>query len=130
MKTPCRFPGCPSLLDKSGFCEKHKSHAGQAKRDYEVKRKRDPVLSFNHQVRTSKKWGRVRLLKLSADPLCEDPHGDHARRGVTATATTVHHIKGLSSHPELAYDWDNLMSLCVRCHNKIEAEVRGNDATH
>lgn len=32
-------------------------------------------------------------------------------------ATTVHHIKHLKEHPELALDDDNLESLCSDCHN-------------
>lgn len=129
MKTPCRHPGCNALLDKSGYCEAHKSAIGQAGRDYEVKRKRDPVLAHNHKIRTSSKWKRVRLLKLSTNPLCEDPHGDHAARGVTISATQVHHIKGLATHPELAYHAENLMSVCTRCHSKFEAAIRSGNAT-
>ncbi|MBM0868858.1 HNH endonuclease [Staphylococcus auricularis] len=30
----------------------------------------------------------------------------------------VDHILELESHPELAYDMDNLETLCVSCHNK------------
>lgn len=34
-----------------------------------------------------------------------------------ARAEHVHHIQELKEHPELALDNDNLISLCVRCHN-------------
>lgn len=34
-----------------------------------------------------------------------------------ARAEQVHHIQELKEHPELALDNDNLISLCVRCHN-------------
>lgn len=34
-----------------------------------------------------------------------------------ARAEQVHHIQALKEHPELALDNDNLISLCVRCHN-------------
>ncbi|MGW7930608.1 HNH endonuclease [Staphylococcus xylosus] len=30
----------------------------------------------------------------------------------------VDHIKELETHPELAHDLDNLITLCVSCHNK------------
>ena len=53
-------------------------------------------------------------------PLCEDPFKDHERRDDTETAKQVHHVKGLATHPELAYDLDNLMSVCTRCHAKLE----------
>lgn len=32
-------------------------------------------------------------------------------------AQEVHHIKELREHPELALDDNNLISLCIECHN-------------
>lgn len=61
---------------------------------------------------------------LSMRPLCEDPHGDHARRNRTATATQVHHIKRLATHPELAFDFDNLLAVCTACHAKLGVQER------
>ena len=37
-------------------------------------------------------------------------------------ATTVHHIKHLKEHPELAFEDDNLISLCYDCHNEEHPE--------
>lgn len=37
-------------------------------------------------------------------------------------ASTVHHIKHLKEHPELAFDDDNLISLCYDCHNEEHPE--------
>ena len=34
-----------------------------------------------------------------------------------ARAQQVHHIQELREHPELALDDDNLVSLCIPCHN-------------
>ena len=39
------------------------------------------------------------------------------RNGGYSRATTVHHIKHLKTHPELALVDDNLESLCGACHN-------------
>lgn len=33
----------------------------------------------------------------------------------------VHHIKRVKHHPELAYDLENLKTLCGRCHARITA---------
>lgn len=30
----------------------------------------------------------------------------------------VHHVKEIDKHPDLAWDEDNLMTICVDCHNK------------
>lgn len=32
----------------------------------------------------------------------------------------VHHIKDLIDRPDLAYDLDNLVTVCVKCHNYLE----------
>lgn len=32
-------------------------------------------------------------------------------------ATQVHHIKELKVYPDLAFEEDNLISLCTQCHN-------------
>ena len=45
-----------------------------------------------------------------------------ARYGRQREAKIVHHIKELEDHPELALVDDNLVSLCVSCHNKAHPE--------
>jgi 5-methylcytosine-specific restriction endonuclease McrA len=42
---------------------------------------------------------------------------------------SVHHILGLLTHPELAYNESNLASLCDACHNQIEALERKGEPT-
>jgi len=37
-------------------------------------------------------------------------------------ATEVHHIAHVDTAPELAWDLDNLISLCHACHNKQHPE--------
>ncbi len=125
MKIPCKHPGCRALLDKSGYCQAHASSAPRRNALYDKHvRAKDSALSGASAIRNSTRWRKVRLLKLSQDPLCEDPHGDHARRNDTATGSQVHHIQGLATHPELAFVWSNLMSVCTKCHAKLEAQAR------
>lgn len=83
-----------------------------------------PHLAYAAQVRSSAAWQRLRRIKLTMDPLCEDPHGEHARTGRTATATQAHHVLPLATHPELALELSNLMSVCTRCHARLEQEAR------
>jgi 5-methylcytosine-specific restriction enzyme A len=47
-------------------------------------------------------------------PLCVDCLGD----GVVTPAQEVHHIQPIEIAPELRLDWDNLVSLCKKCHRK------------
>lgn len=44
------------------------------------------------------------------------------RYGKSIPAVVVHHIKHADEWPELAYDDDNLVSLCQACHNKAHPE--------
>lgn len=44
------------------------------------------------------------------------------RYGRRVDAMVVHHIKHADEYPELAYDDDNLISLCAACHNKAHSE--------
>ena len=44
------------------------------------------------------------------------------RFGRRVEATEVHHIKHVDEFPELAWDDDNLVSLCHACHNAMHPE--------
>ncbi len=70
----------------------------------------------------SAKWKRIRRKALRRDGFkccrCR-------RYGKSVEATTVHHKKTVETHPELAYDLDNLESLCTACHNKAHPEKGG-----
>lgn len=69
----------------------------------------------------TRRWRRLRALKLYDNPLCELCE----QRGVVKPAIDVHHKRSFMSvsvaegRDELAYDMDNLMSLCKECHQKI-----------
>ena len=44
------------------------------------------------------------------------------RYGRRRQAVVVHHIKHVDEFPELAYEDNNLVSLCQACHNKAHPE--------
>lgn len=73
---------------------------------------------------TSAKWKRVRSTALRRDGYrCQECR----RYGKYVEATVVHHKKHADEHPELAYDIENLVSLCTACHEKAHPE-KGNKA--
>lgn len=41
---------------------------------------------------------------------------------VTTNALLVHHIKHLKDYPELAFEEDNLITVCHDCHEKLHPE--------
>ena len=71
------------------------------------------------------KWQRKRAAILRRDKYqCQECK----RYGRMREAKTVHHIKHLEDHPELAYEDSNLISLCHACHNKAHPE-KGSQGT-
>lgn len=42
--------------------------------------------------------------------------------GKITEATIVHHIKEVEDYPELAWENDNLESVCMACHNRIHRD--------
>lgn len=89
-----------------------------------VKKKPAGVFHKERQrVYQSGKWKPIRDAYIASHPLCEDC----LAAGVTTVAEDVHHIRSFMEVPEgwqrdaLAYDWENLVSLCRACHRKRHA---------
>lgn len=67
------------------------------------------------------RWRKLRISKLMNNPLCEMCLANE----VVRQADEVHHIVKYSSGKtedeknRLAYDYENLMSLCKECHRMI-----------
>lgn len=72
------------------------------------------------KVYNSSRWKKLRIAKLMKDPLCEMC----LQKGITTPGIDVHHIISFLStddpikRVELAFDYDNLMSICKQCHQK------------
>lgn len=65
------------------------------------------------------KWKQKRKAILHRDGyMCRECK----RYGRMREATEVHHIKHYDEYPELAFDNNNLISLCHACHNKQHPE--------
>lgn len=76
----------------------------------------------NQNFYKSTRWKRRRKQILRRDQyLCQECK----RYGRMTEATTVHHIKELDDHPDLAMNEKNLQSLCAKCHNKMHPEKGG-----
>ena len=79
-------------------------------------RSRDPKLTrfYNSGV-----WRNLSAARLDMYPRCEAGLDD-----CQGTACEVHHKKPLRTPEGWAerLEWDNLMSVCTRCHNKLDAK--------
>ena len=86
----------------------------------------EPV-SISQKIYNSKQWKNLRNSYIAEHPLCERCE----QMGKVTSAEAVHHkIPFLSGFTQaeienLAYDWDNLMSVCNACHNFLHQEMGG-----
>jgi 5-methylcytosine-specific restriction enzyme A len=86
------------------------------------KKKRDTTYNTtkHQEVYQDKRWKRLRKLKFLINPLCEVCE----KRGKVVVADEIHHIiPFLTGTTEeeietLAFDYDNLISLCIACHKE------------
>ena len=73
-------------------------------------------------------WRRLRLVALERDHyICQDCLAQKrlGARIRARRAVVVHHILPRETHPELALELNNLVSLCDACHNKRHPEKGG-----
>lgn len=107
--SPCRHGGCAALLDKPGFCDKHRREVFKAQRASMSPDKAEHD-RFYHRA----PWKRVRALQLQLEPLCRECR----KVGKLTEATVVDHIiERLKGGAD--YDMNNLRSVCAPCHNAI-----------
>ena len=88
-----------------------------------IQQQRDKAEIYN-----SREWQQLRIEKLRSQPLCEM----HLKQGIIVAARCVHHIIPIETARtkeemrRLAFDWNNLMSLCKSCHARIHKEMGSN----
>lgn len=92
----------------------------QRKRTYKKKQKSAGNQIAYDEVYNTDKWKKLRVLKLMKNPLCERCE----KEGIVKPALDVHHKITILKDISKAFDEDNLMSLCRKCHIKIHDEMR------
>ena len=108
---PCSYPGCHALV-KSGRCE---MHVKQMRKRYDAQRGNSGQRGYDAR------WQAVRAIKIGRDPICELC----VSKGIVKRTDIVHHIKPVEEHPELRLVMDNLMSVCIQCHEAIHGRLEG-----
>jgi 5-methylcytosine-specific restriction protein A len=100
-KHPCNFPGCP-LITNERYCPTH---------DHLVKKKYEEERESASDRGYDARWHKVSEMHLNEFPLCVECE----KQGKTTAATLTHHIIPIAEGGAV-YDWDNLESLCIECH--------------
>lgn len=109
-------PMCGRVIDiGERYCcscsMKKKKELAERERNYSGKR------SYSHKkFYRSKEWQFLRTKKLSdSNYLCEECK----KNGKTTMAMEVHHIVALVDDFSKRLDYNNLLTVCVSCHNKL-----------
>lgn len=89
-------------------------------------------------IYNSREWKQLTIRKKRANPLCEQCIKDGEAIGIPGgyvkSVECVHHIIPIETARtkeemrRLAFDWNNLMSLCKSCHARIHKEMGSNTA--
>lgn len=95
MKKTCKEIGCNKIATNGSYCLKHWNN--------------------KKSLYSSSRWKKTRAIKKQMNPLCEICE----KKDIVEMATLIHHKKDGEIFKDLFFDLDNLMSLCVSCHNKI-----------
>lgn len=109
-RIPLGNPRCEECQDKYELSQKDR----QKKYDKNVRKSRDKKYSDFYKTG---EWVRVRMQALIRDNgLCQ-----HClKEGRITPADMVHHIVPIKTNWQLRLALSNLISLCNRCHSKIE----------
>lgn len=75
----------------------------------------------------SKRWQKLRQLKLNTNPLCERC----LKNGIYNAAEIIHHKEYINdknyNDDNVFFNIDNLESLCRRCHNEEHFKLKEKD---
>lgn len=107
----CNHAGCHTLIDYSEtYCDKHKKDRSHKTME---SHRNDVSWSVHHDYR----WRKTSRLYREQFPWC----ARCLRNGRHTLGTSVDHIKPLRLGGD-PYDWNNLQTLCPKCHNKKTRE--------
>ncbi len=93
----------------------NKGKGRRSRREADDLNRRDRMAIYN-----TARWRRMRVLQLMAQPLCQVCEGC----GRTELAVDVHHLRSFTgfegaARRMVAFDPDNLISLCKVCHQAV-----------
>ena len=81
-------------------------------------RDKNTIKTLYQKVYQNSRWKRLRAAKFANNPLCEDC----LLKGIIKQTEEIHHIipfdveDNIEKLESLAYNYDNLISLCIECH--------------
>jgi 5-methylcytosine-specific restriction enzyme A len=110
--TPCRKPGCPTLVKRPGLCEIHQA---EQYRTENQRRKSAPGHEIDSQYKTAR-WRHLRAHVVREEPLCRLCE----RAGRVSATVLVDHIVPVKQGGPM-WERSNLQGLCNACHEAKSA---------
>jgi hypothetical protein len=111
-KRPCLHPCCPELVSE-GRCAKHTE---QHKRAEQERHNQDEL----RRLYRTKRWIHFRDHMISRNPLCQRILESGKR--CEQFSKIAHHIISPRVNPELMFDAENILCVCVSHHPNTEGE--------
>ncbi len=87
-------------------------------RPHEVKPSTENLIK---KIRSSRRMQALARAVLKRDPLCCDPLRKHT--DIYVQSQEAHHIVGLAEDATRAFDMQNMVGLCILCHDEVERLV-------
>lgn len=123
---PCRFPSCSVLLPvgagQPAYCDKHRRHGEESKRNPKRDRTRERERQGAHARGYDHRWRRASKSFLANNPFCVICAArPYPLSVIPVPATVVDHVKPHRGDKELFWDETNWQALCTPCHNRKTA---------
>jgi len=116
-KKICSKPGCSKLVAfGKSRCDKH-----PYERRLVASRNDNHSRPPYHKLYDKQRWRKLRAAYIARHPLCEICF----KLDQIKEARVVDHVEPHRGNEQLFYDNDNLMALCVPCHNRKTAAQDG-----
>lgn len=121
----CNHKGCKKLIGfKEGYCEEHKINAKENSQDRYRRYDKQREGRSDRKIYNSTSWDKIRdKIKQRDFGLCKLCLYNNEIKDMEL----VHHIVEVREDETLAYNPDNLISVCDKCHKLIHKEYDKNN---
>jgi len=117
----CSAPGCRTLLDERGYCDKHKREP--VKREYKEGQVKpfEKAIRYNTELYNTQRWRDLRIQCFERDDYRCTQCGLQLPEGLEA-----HHIIRPMGDEALFFNLNNLRCVCKACHQRVtQKQTRG-----
>jgi 5-methylcytosine-specific restriction endonuclease McrA len=116
-----RFRSCPNLIRGNvRLCPECEALNNNETKEYDRRRGSSSKRGYDAA------WKKLRELKANHNPLCEVC----LNKGIERPLDLVHHVMPVEDYPKLRLVMENLLSVCIPCHEHIHNTDRWGRKPH